>query len=114
MGLPREVLQTHGGRQASQPVGFQEPQDDAERGGVVGKVGEIDDAPVVFRDPDDVGGKAASASGMEEDWWGVTGNEPARGIPGAGTSPDRETKAIYGRGDIDEGVLLKGDDPFAE
>ena len=56
---------------------FEEVEDGFEGGGVVGDIGEIDDAPGVAGELDHEVGEAAGAAGVEEELGGVELDEPA-------------------------------------
>jgi len=81
---------------------------------VVGQVGEEGDAPVVGGNLDNVGGEAAGAAGVEEDSWGLAVNEPTSCIERGGSVIYWELETVQGGGEVDEAILLEGDDPFAE
>lgn len=91
---------------------FEDLQDSFEGSAVVGAVGEIDDACIVCRQPDDEIIEAAGTAGVEEEFGIVVVEEPAGGVVAFVQAGDGEAKAAEGGREGQESVLLQCIYPF--
>jgi hypothetical protein len=112
-GLAGERVKRKHGREIRAAGVFEDMKDGCEGGGVVGEIGETDDAPLVAGELDDEIVEATGAAGMEEEQGRAGTFEPAGGVKAAWFFFYREAQPAYDVGQPEQLILLQRPDPFS-